>query len=555
MIHRATVVIAASVLIVSICGCNAVGNIPESGHYEGTLIELQGQQLLSQAIGADIPAIKDGAALIQILPETGTDLMPTPQAIAPLSLRLSDISPESMTISLNGVLPDPIALKKIDTCFQSTDSTVRFCPDSRSLTLEMNDSKGNPLFSLSLDSFGSSASPKLETPQAFTLDTLMQRAFTMEFNTRMEFQRVMQARYLAKQGYLNLLPHLSTNSILALASGGPVIGLLGSIGDLAPFLLPSRWFQAQESADLSDAEHDALSLMRGDAGVQAEGLAYADARDHQIANLYQAALAQVDDILAKVRQGESSGQFPPGTADQIETIRIEMDGDADGLDLSIREQRTYLAQALGFINPDAITDVSVPDPITPIENATVLDEKNFEEAVLSRAYELRQMDSLIRAAQAEKQETLFSWMDPTGDPTLGLGFGLTGAMSVDQSEVDELMVAREQQQSIILQTLATTIDEYNDSMDDHERSVQQLTLQEERLNREVQALNSGGQVDILDLVTALPAHLAAQLDVKNAETVYRLMTARLNRLLLNGYYAKIGWDAPKSQAFSAVELQ
>ena len=48
--------------------------------------------------------------------------------------------------------------------------------------------------------------------------------------------------------------------------------MLGTIGDLVPFLFPSRWFHAKEAREISVVEQNTLALLRADLMPQVEGL-------------------------------------------------------------------------------------------------------------------------------------------------------------------------------------------------------------------------------------------------------------------------------------------
>ena len=88
---------------------------------------------------------------------------------------------------------------------------------------------------------GDFSPPPMEIPADYSKDALLQRGIRQSFTTQEEFEKVAQAKAEATLAARNLVPHLSINSIAALI---PVIGipsLLKAVGDLVPFLLPTRW--------------------------------------------------------------------------------------------------------------------------------------------------------------------------------------------------------------------------------------------------------------------------------------------------------------------------
>jgi hypothetical protein len=516
----------------SLCACQPLSPIPVSGHYEGNLILRQGDRLAESPVTAEIPELHAGELSIPLKNLDGSDRSP---------VRLGRIRRDSLTLAISELGGATLAARMNDGCYTSRDAgiTVRLCPAREEVLIEASDASGKPLYSLSLDHFATGAAPALEPARAYSLADAMNRALTLDFGTRIEFEHVMQARHQAANAYLKLLPHLGGGSILALAAAPTVVGLLGAVGDLVPFLFPSRWIQAREARLASEAEQDALILMRGDAGVQLEGMAYAFARDVGIQRDYAAAITEVDEARQQIAKSEAAGGYPAGSADLLATLLIQLQSDADDLDLTVSEEKMSLAQAMGFVNPDAVTDLSVPEESVPLDAAKELDPASLMAEAQDRSFELRQMDWLIRAAESARRATYFSWLDPSGDPSVELGAGLGQAVAVATSQVAELRVAREQTASILLQKVDATVAEFNDSLDDHERSGRYFALQDTRVSRLLAALAAGQPVQMYDLITALSDHLAARLGLRNSDAVYRISLAKLDRLLLRGYYAHL----------------
>ena len=492
-----------------------------SGHYEGSLILDRGGRLSEFPVVAEIPKLEKSIS-VSVSNLDGS---------ARPSIELSDIRGDSLRLRILELGADSILLVKNQDCYVNQDNDrVHLCPKNDQLSIEVLTRSGDAVFSLNLNYFPGGHQIALEPPQNFSLAGAVKNALTLDFGSRIEFQRVMQARHLAANAYLNLLPHLGTNSILAAATASNFVGLLSAVGDLAPFLLPSRWLQAKEQALASQAERDALILMRGDAGVQVEGLAYAIARDEKIQAEYQIALDQARTIRSQLNSSEN---------DIMDSLLISMEADSAELDLSIREQKSFFAQAMGLNNPAAVLDLSVPEAALPIEVATDLDASTMSGAALGRSFELRQMDYLIHAARIAKKATYFGWLDPSGDPSGELGFGFGEKVALAASKVAELVSAREEIQSIVLQKLANTVAEYNDSMEDHERSGRNFAIQERRLQRILSALPTGAALDRFDVVTTLQAHLGAKIGLLNSEAVYRISHAKLDRLMLEGFYSTL----------------
>lgn len=188
------------------------------------------------------------------------------------------------------------------------------------------------------------------TPANYTLTQAMTRAFTQSFDSRAAYERQIQARLSAKAAYLNLLPHISISSVLGVLSPS-IAGLINLVGDLAPFLLPTRWLQAHEAGLMSAAEKQALALMRADSAAQVEGLAYALERDYGIVSRYrdfQALALKTRDNLQIV---EAGGGMPVGSTDHLNSVLNTAALDLVDLDELTRRDKATIAQAMGLKAP------------------------------------------------------------------------------------------------------------------------------------------------------------------------------------------------------------
>jgi len=186
------------------------------------------------------------------------------KAILSITGSIPDFSLSGQELSLDGE------------CFTSKPPlNISVC--SKQTTIVVKSSSNQPIFNLTLEYFNDVASTiTLEAPQKFTLDEAVIRTMNMAFGTQEEFLHQLQAHLGAKQAYLALVPHLTYSTVFGLATSGPlaVVGALGMAGDLTPFIFPSRWLQAKQSAKLAKVEDDTYALMRGAVGLQVEIMAY-----------------------------------------------------------------------------------------------------------------------------------------------------------------------------------------------------------------------------------------------------------------------------------------
>ena len=169
--------------------------------------------------------------------------------------------------------------------------------------------------------------PETVEPRIYTLAEAMDAAFNKSFESRLEYENVIQAKQRAKAAHLSLLPHLGVGTVIN-AITPSVTGYIASIGDLAPFLLPSRWFLAKQGTAQYEAEKVTLKIMRADLGATVEQFAYALQRDKEIADLFEKVREQTLPILKRVKYlDENKLGTPPQSAKHLESIINYLDTD------------------------------------------------------------------------------------------------------------------------------------------------------------------------------------------------------------------------------------
>ncbi|MGZ3809194.1 MAG: hypothetical protein ACXVCE_14000, partial [Bacteriovorax sp.] len=160
---------------------------------------------------------------------------------------------------------------------------------------------------------------KLETPKVYTLKELEEITKLKSFTTRQELDQLKLAKDNMRLHYLNLLPHLSINSALALSTFSGPLSILGSVGDLVPFLLPNRWIQAKETEHIYKAEVFGSQIAEEDSVQLTEGLALSVARDQQLFDQLVKYREQFMDKIKFIKELEGNGKLPTGRSRDIES--------------------------------------------------------------------------------------------------------------------------------------------------------------------------------------------------------------------------------------------
>jgi hypothetical protein len=499
-------------------------NRPE-GRYSGTLYQSESGALEAKSVTFDIEYDSHSNGSIEI-----SDIAGKPLTTVDISINQSD----EITFASDQLVRTPAAQNDTNTCFSS--DTAKLCYSSTGFSLEQfnADTRAETYALFGQASFGI-APPVFETPRALTLSDAMKIALQRNFSSRIEYEHAIQARLSAKSAYLQLLPHLSVGSALSVAGGG--VGVFSALGDLVPFLFPSRWFQAKEASEQSQVEQDTLALMRADLMPQVEGLAYTQLQDAASLVLYQQLIVDVNTVYKQVSDLEAKGQMPAGSADHLLSSLQSLQMDEQGLEILVRKDRTSIAQALGFMNPDAVLEVDLPSELTPVEAAQSLVFGALTDAVVERSLELKQISDLTKLAKLQKKEIPFDWLDPSYDSSRDLGFALGTEVEISQSKINQLGLVSEQMQQALAATLDGAVEDYNLALVQFPEAATHFALQKKRWNTVISQVYPGTALNTLDIQSVLGDYLAAGINIESIRASFRVARARIDRLLLQNYYS------------------
>ena len=516
----------------------AHADLPNNGYYRGKLILRTQSTLDEKPVTAQIQENNDadnGGILIDLKNIDGSSIEEEAVTLDdPLSVTLPKLSQDQISLDQDNTVTD-------QDCFQTSDpDLLRVCYDTASVFIEASDSKG-VVFSLTLNS-SKLPSPSVtptpsEVPQNYTLSDAVKYAMNNSFQSKGEFERVMQASLLAKNARLNLLPHLSIGSILAITKGAAdPQGLIGAIGDLLPFLLPTRWIKAKNAQLQSKAEQLASLSMQGDVGLELESLAYLFDEDSNALNAFTDAVNEANHLIAQIHTLEVLGQYPVGTSDTIKTNMESMQLDQNALLSAWVEEKAALSQAMGFLHPDAVLSIQVPQD----SNAPITDtEAMIEQDVVNKAPELKQMDEVISIGKNSKTASYFEWLDPSGNTNAGIGFGLGSYVQATNHQVAELQVQRNSLEATLRSKVNVAFGQYQVALNRMQIAQEDNQLQITRSTRVKELILFGKDVSTLDLVTVVQDRLKAQLELLNTQSSLRVLRAKLDRLRLQGFYSSL----------------
>ena len=527
--------LAVSLMCLGLTACNSP--LAElQGHYEGTLFQRTDGNGRQQPVRADILVDSKGRGKVAITDLENTSL---------LNIDLTEIKDQAFKITIPGLVRSPMEVVEKAGCYlRKGDQALRFCLARGELVLEVTTKEAGSVFTLALDRFKKVDEYVMEKPAKYTLSQSIDIAFKMNFDNRIEFEHVKQARLTRSYTRKNLLPGLSLGSLVSLIVLDPA-SIISSIGDLAPFLLPTRWLQASEAGLRTQAEEDALILLRADTAMQIEGFAYILQRDRTIQAFYADTLEKAKGAQDLIEAREDVGLYPRGTSDDIKSVVNGIEQASVALDLAVKEDLTAIAQTMGFHNPDAIAEFTLESELESIDHCSQIPiaeskaRKALKRTVIERSFEIRQIDYLIKVSRLQKAERYFSWLDPAADPMSKLGLGIADFIKVGGSQIDEMKLRREELQQTIETKIVNTVTEYNNALQAYALASAGMEIQNRRLTRILETVSLGTNVDMFGLVQIFQDYLSAENSIETDIAAYRVARAKRDRFLLKGHFSSL----------------
>ena len=442
--------------------------------------------------------------------------------------------------------------KESDNCFSGEGAKV--CNYQTELYVEMPAALRGEHAVLVLRKITDSTAPlpTLEQPRAYSLTELFERALFDGFEARTEFERYTQARLNAQHAALSLLPHFSANTALSFIVFG-AMGPFALIGDLAPFLFPSRWAEAARMDLLSDAEFHGLLLAKADAAHIIEGLALSVERDSKILEVMERAHAEASGQLGLVRLQAEIGVLSSAAAGDLQVLLNGMEQGASTIRFLRDQELTSLSLGLGYFNPRAVSAV-LPTGVSMDGAALPEDRAHLSELALHRSYELRQLDALVSASNLNSVERHFAWLDPSGNPAGSLGFGLPAYIGIGYSEGREVRIRQERAQAQVLHKVHESLSLMERALGRYRIAVENEAVQaEHRAQREEATLIGAGPVGS-ELVQALQEGARVAVERLDAEYAYHIAVCNLNRALYAGPYAAISPERGRPRIQRSLRL-
>lgn len=542
---------------ISLLGCHDLKI--QTGHYEGLLIEGAGWTFhskndpkLSELVGIEINRIPKGILEIQV------KTLGSGEAFTVL-FKKEGMKAYSIALPRLGEIPfkpkkyrNSNDLSGMECYSDYSRYKISLCLAYNEFKFSVEDSSSRPILILSGGRFHRESPFSLEEPRVMSASEAVKTALQKDFGSRIEYQHLMRARDTATAAYLNLIPHVRIYTGLSVASFAMTLSplaLLNDLNDFGPFLFPGRWLQASAAKLQAKAAEDSFRIMRANLGNQVEGFIYnLESHKSQYA-VYENLLKRARETLAKVAMLEKAGKIEHGATATLQTVEKNLEFGQIAVGSAVATDRQAISMSLGFLNPAAIENIVLDHPEVPMDQLRPLNIKAVAQTALNRSMEARQLDFLISAAEKERVALMFNWLDPAGNPFTPLGFNLIPQMKAATSQIQTLVIQKEQRKQDAVQKGLMSAARYNRMIEIYRKIQIFKTEQESRLEDILTEINAVDfqkldgqpflQTRAHDVQEVFQDLLASSMLAEGYLSNFRALRTSIERLLLIGYFSQL----------------
>ncbi len=477
------------------------------------------------------------------------------------AMKLAWSSPEEMV--LRGTPDGDFALKRRnENCFEgnqvgSTGHLLTLCfrehPLIHKLDVFSMDIRTDQFFLYKVSTPYKIMSEIEAQPKVYTFQELRKRAYDRSFDTLLERDSLNRAHNMAQFAVKRLTTSLSLSSFLSAMSLN-ITGILAVAGDLVPFLLPSRWSFADEKKYLFQAEQLAFRLTQINTASAVEISELSLLRDQKILSSLNENLQRMKIAYDEIETRTRFGQYEKGSDKFIELKMLGLQRALNEVEKTVALEKIELASACGFLNPDAVINLSDDGaepsyidnlvwPKSPSEQQQLKAALKSKVVEMSRANspEVEQMQWVIAASEKVLEENRWDWLDPSVDSTYSaLGMGHSNYLNISKSNIETNRKLMYQMQKSVGEKAGKLAQVIFSGLQTYALAKETVEKTDEIIKEMNKNFELGGTMNIVILTDILVSKAQTDIDLIQAEFDRRMNQSQINRLFQEGFYGKKG---------------
>lgn len=384
--------------------------------------------------------------------------------------------------------------------------------------------------------------------EVVTIDDVSEKISSQNYHVLENALRVYQVKETIQVARGDLLPKLNLWKVVTVPLD-PLMGMLGMIEDIAPFLVPANWFRVEEHKILYLATQEAYRALWANELMTAKSLYLKILFDLSLLEHVKKNKQQFEKIGAIAKSRETFGGLWQNVSRDIEVKILALEEDERSLEVLISVELDSLSYLMGY--PGSVTLTLTPVDIPDFSNYTPLNYDDFEFRVLDSSPESREFDHLIQASDFIKKEAMFSFLGSSQMSrgvaggvfdnlpiSKGLGFGTGPSLRIIRAQKNILRLQKKGIEETLQRQLKILIYNYNADLENYANLKKRVLLTQAILDDLYRKLVLGEDIEIFDLVDASRNYIQA--DNAFFAVNYRLLVNedKLSRLIFHGDYHK-----------------
>lgn len=447
-------------------------------------------------------------------------------------------------------------------CYASYEHyNITLCLNPQELHLTIKKSDGSLLLRLHSGTSARNSSFEAENERDFLLSELLALARERNFDSRIEYLRTLQAWKTAQSMETNLLPHLHARSIFFMAAPFMPANFMSNLGDFAPFMIPTRWYQEKQANTKALIQEEALRIMRAQVTLQTEELVYTYLQHQKALELYKEIQEKVAWVLQRAKILEDRKALDEGVTTNLLSLASDLQRARIELELGLANDRVAISETAGFLNRNTVRNVLLDQESILVQSAQRIDENLISAYAPSQSLNNRQYEYNLKLLHQKRRESGLIIFDPSEsvrDP-LGVNLGFSNAASVLESGVIELLQTKNQIQ--VGNRSFVSAKTYNADILEFQQAAQAAEYQKTLLDKlliDLQETPEEGKklgLPIPMILNYIRGSLQSALEVENQRAGFRRTRAKLHHMLLLDYYKVFQTQATDIQSLKDFAIK
>lgn len=395
------------------------------------------------------------------------------------------------------------------------------------------------LFSLLLSSYSLSG----EVP--VTYEEVTEKISKQNFLILENAERIYQKKENIKFARANLLPKLNLWNIAKVATDW--LSVLDVVQDIAPFLVPSNWFQAKQSKYVYRAAKEQYRALWANEVSTAKLLFLEIVKDEKLLELIESKVTRYKNIMEMARSRNIFGGENVFAYNLIRDRYLALVEDERLVRNMVFNEKKEFQYIAGINNEEEISLVhpKLPDLSSsePIEFSKVI----FK--VMEASPELAQFEHLANSLSQVKGQIYFnvlgvnSFSQGQGDGIFdnipiqdGLGFGLGASIRIAKSEGRILKIQIRATIETLKKQVNLLVNEYNSLINNYNITNERISLSQQNYQNMMSYLSLGGKISALEMMEILDNLYSSHLVLLAYQYRFASLVEKLKRVTFSEDY-------------------